>query len=752
MLEKGLFIEYPEEFDSCYKAEDPSPIFRYTFELKPGFKRASVTVCGLGIGYYYLNGEPITEDLFISPVSDYNKTLWTNEYDVTDKLYAGENLFAVIVGNGFYNESVDSIWKTNTASWRGLPKFALQMIVEYENESICIESNEQWICSKDSPIRCNQLRIGEKVDLRVNKDWYKPGFQTENWINARVSTDHVPKGEFRKCECQPIRADKEYRPVRIFKNSIGRWIIDFGQNISGFLRIRTQGPKGSSIKIHHSELINPDGTCNYTNMLDFYPGSEFQTDEIIFSGDIDEWHPFFTYYGFRYVEIEGMEEKPCFEDFSAVFVHQMVDEISTFECSDETINKLFSMGKISSFSNMFYNLTDCPTREKFGWLNDASASCEQMLQNFDIVPLMKKWLQDIYDSVSEEGRIPGVVPTHGWCYDSWTGPLCSDAIFELPYRIYRICGESEVLAEAFPYMLKHIRYVIGRKDPIDGLIGYGLSDWAGPFTSDNPTPTPLKFTDTLLAVKFCRIAQVAARISNDSIALEEMKDIETDLTKAFYRAYVDADGRCKICEQTAVSMMIVLGLYSDLLPLKEQLFHTIEKYEFHIHCGMLGMQYLLKALDICDLSEYAFRLITADGFPSYKHWIENGATTLWEVWDGSASCNHHMYSCILAWFNTTIAGLNLADEVNAYQKAVISPKFLAEIEYCKASYKTVSGLFSVNWQRDRNNEVKIEIVIPHGVGASLHLTNYEIEGLCDIPLTEGCNKFVCHKVKKEIIT
>ncbi len=747
MLDKKLFIEYPEEFDRNYNLEDPSPIFRYNFELKPGFNKAIVTVCGLGIGYYYLNNEPMTEDMFTAPVSDYNKTLWTNEYDVTDKLCVGMNLFAVIVGNGFYNESFDTTWKTNCASWRGLPKFALQMRVEYPDDIVYIESNEQWICSKESPIRYNHLRSGETFDFRINKDWYKLDFKTKNWINARISSENVPNGEFRECECQPIRMDKQYHPINIFKNSIGRWIIDFGVTISGFLKINTQRPEGSCIKIHYSELINEDGTCNYAGMngAPFYPNSEFQTDKLIFSGNVDEWHPIFAYHGFRYVEIEGMDDKPKAEDFTAVFVHQMVDDVSKFECSDDIINKLFSAAKNSCLSNMFYNLTDCPTREKFGWLNDASASCEQLLQNFDIYPLLKKWLQDIYDSVSEQGAVPGIVPTNGFGYKVWTGPICSDAIFEIPYRIYRYYGKCEILKEAYPYMLKHLKYVIGKRDFEDGLIGYGLSDWAGPFTDENPIPTPVKFTDTLLAIKFCRITELVAQITEDNNTLVEIKDIEMELTKSFYNAYVDDNGRCKVCEQTALSMMIVLGLYKNLEPLKQQLYSAIEKYNFHIHCGMLGIQYLFKALNICNMSECAYELITADGYPSYKDWIINGETTMLESWNGATSHNHHMYSCVLAWFNITIAGIRLDDDINAYKKVVISPSFLKEINYCNSEYKTVIGVFRINWSKKQNDEIVINIEIPSNVEATLKLCDYNLNGLKDIILAEGINEFVCHK-------
>lgn len=751
MLNKVPFIEYPEEFHPEYRTEETSPIFRRRFEVKQGLKRAALAVCGLGYGYYYLNGEAVTDDLFTAPTSDYNKTLWYNIYDVTDKLTVGENLFAVILGNGFYNETLNTTWCNNGASWRGLPKFALKLELEYEDTTEILTSDEAWLCSKNSPVLFNQLRSGETYDSRIGEVWRYSDFNDSDWVSARQA-EKKPSGVLRECLCQPIREDREYVPQNIFKNSSGNWVIDFGQNISGYVRVDLCKPEGTTVLLRHTERLKEDGTCEFNEMDStiFYRGCEFQVDRVICNGESISWKPRFTYHGFRYIEVEGLDERPEPQEFTAVFVHQDIKAVSEFNCSDNTLNKLFYMGQMSTWSNLFYILTDCPTREKMGWTNDAQASCEQILQNFDSYKMFRKWLQDIFDAVREDGALPGIIPTHGWGYEWGSGPISSGVIFELVYMMYRYSGNIELVETAFPYMLRHLAFVNSKTDLSDGLIGYGLCDWAGPFPSSNHAPTPVKLSDTLLAIKFHRITAFAADVLGKRDISKKLREQEATLISAFKKAYVDENGRCKVSEQTAIAMMIALGVYDELKPLKAQLCEEIEKYNYHHHCGMLGLQYLFNALDICGLSEYGYRIITADGHPSYKQWITDGATTMYERWGDRDSNNHHMFSCILAWFNKTLVGLRLDDTVNAYRQAVIAPIFIPQLDYCSGSYDTAAGKYSVYWKRNEDGTVTLEVNIPEGAQATVKLSEYQTldRGESSFTLPAGSYSFVCGREVK----
>lgn len=745
-IKKENFIECPYKFDPKLKFEDPAPRFRRKFNVSSKLESAVLTVCGLGYGKYFLNGKTITEDLFIAPVSDYNKTLWYNAYDVTELLKIGENQFAVMLGNGFFNETFNTDWHYDQASWRGNLKFSLSLKLIFSDHTEYILSDDLWKCnSANSYIRFNQLRSGEYHDYNFAEDWTNILFDDINWDKAVFSKD-TPTGILRECECQPIREIEEYSAINAFKNVDDMWVIDFGQNMSGYLKMRLNQPKGDKITIRYAERLYPEGKRddNGVEYSHFYPDTPYQTDSFICNGKVVEFKPQFVYHGFRYAIIEGLKDEPNIEDYKAIFVHQDVKEIGRFNCSNDIINKIDKMGRMSTYSNLFYSVTDCPTREKLGWCNDARASAEQMLQNFDIVLFYKKWLQDMYDVMLENGKMPGIVPTAGWGYEWGHGPLCDSALFEIPYKIYRYYDDSSCLINSLPYFKRYLEFVDSHADE-NNLIGFGLRDWAGPFANPDDR-APLQFTDTMLVMEFYRVAAVAASLAKnselESLFLNKAKVYETAIRNNFY----DKDsGRCKVEEQTAVAMMIINEVYDDLEPMKLQLKELVEQRDFHHHCGMLGIQYLYFALDICGLSEYAYKIITVKSRPSYYEWIENDATTMWENWNTGNSKNHHMYSSVLGWFNRTLVGLNLNPKENAYKNAVIKPVFINDMNKCSGEYETAIGMFSISWERISHNRIMLEVITPETADATLELNGYVIENseINTCKLKNGKNTFVC---------
>lgn len=276
---------------------------------------------------------------------------------------------------------------------------------------------------------------------------------------ARLSAS-TPAGILRECMCQPVREMQEYSPISVSQNADGYWVLDFGQNISGYLRLTIDQPAGDRITVLYSEELQSDGTRNTNGMDDayFYAEGRFQKDEIICGGQRFTYTPSFVYHGFRYVLIDGLRQRPKESEFRAVFVHQAVEELSDFACSDPLIHQLYQMGKMSTLSNLFYMVTDCPTREKQGWTNDAAASAEQMLLNYNMTPLYKKWMQDIYDAMREDGFLPGIVPTGGWGYDWGSGPISNAVLYELPYQIWRYTDDSTCLCASLPWFRRYLDY------------------------------------------------------------------------------------------------------------------------------------------------------------------------------------------------------------------------------------------------------------------------------------------------------
>ncbi|MDD5602647.1 MAG: alpha-L-rhamnosidase C-terminal domain-containing protein, partial [Eubacteriales bacterium] len=316
-------------------------------------------------------------------------------------------------------------------------------------------------------------------------------------------------------------------------------------------------------------------------------------------------------------------------------------------------------------------------------------------------------------------------------------PVCDGVLFEVPYRVYMASGDSEIMTKNLPYFKKYLRYISGKADHEDGMVGYGLYDWASPETKRPNIPAvPVKFINTVLIIKFHRIAVLAAELGGLKEEAAELGKEAARLEALFRSKFITGDGTSAIGEQTAVAMIIYHRLYDclgnepgkGLEPLKAQLKRLVEERDFHHNCGMVGLRHLYDALSICGLDEYAYRIITARGYPSYSLWLEGGATTLWETWQPGHSKNHHMYSDFMAWLMKKLVGINPVAEAPGYEKAVIDPVFVPGLDWCRGFCDTVRGRISVEWERTglsggaagtaAESSFTIRINIPEGVRAT----------------------------------
>lgn len=724
----GGFIKANRAFVWDYQQTDLAPLFRCVFTVGE-FKHAEIAVAALGMGVFFLNGKKITEDRFISPTSDYRKTVWYNRYDVSSLLKSGKNVLACILGNGWYNESLKSCWEFREAPWRDNPKFSLCLTADGIEVA---RSDDTWRCMPESWITFNQLRSGEHVDLRKYiPGWNELEFDDSAWEFA-VQDDTPPTGILRESICPPVRECAVYPALSVKQTGEKRYLFDLGQNMSGYIRLRVKQKAGDVLTIRYGEQFDEHGERKGNGMEAFYPDSPFQTDILTLAEGENVFSPLFTYHGFHKVEITGLDHADA-SMVDGIFTHSDVPQIGKFECSNQDLNDLFRIGVMACWSNMQYMLTDCPTREKYGWLNDARASAEHLLMNFDIGDFFRKWYRDILDSLREDGAVPGIAPTSGCLFDSFTGPICSCAIHEIAYKMYLYTGDDSLLKEGLPAMLSHLNYLKNKEDG-DGLIAYGLYDWAGPFGSDYQAgaPTPLKFTDSALYIEFMQRTIFAARKAGNADAAARVEKDLVRVKRAFLNAYLLPNGRCAVHEQTAVSMMIGLGLYNELAPLAEQLKECVQAHNFHMHCGMLGVRFLYDALNTCGLSEYAYRIIAAEGFPSYTQWLRQGATTLWETFYEGASKNHHMYSGFMLFLMNTLGGIQPVSEKPGMRHIDIRPFFAEELTYCSVSRAMATGgALEVSWRREADI-VRVKLHIPNGLVCTYR----------GVPLLPGDTEFV----------
>lgn len=681
---KKQFIKQNAPFDRNASAS-PAIRFRRTFFLPEHPVRARLSVCGLGYGYYYINGKSVTSDLFTAATSDYDKTLWYNMYDVTPLLQAGESAVCAILGNGFFNENFPTPWRHNEAPWRDAPKLALELDIDGRIVGV----NELWKCKPDPGMYYNQLRSGEYFDATMyEENWNTLGYDDSDWAPAAID-ETPPKGKMRLCRAEPIRALAEYPTVSVLKNG-RKHVFDIGQNIAGYARIRVCQPSGTELILRYAEEIDGDNNLKLNN-LDLFQrdAAPFQTDRLICRDGETVWHPRFTYKGFRYVEIEGLTVPPSPDMVTGIFCHNDVRRTADFVCSDELLNKIYACGIMSSFSNMYYVLTDCPTREKLGWTNDAQASCEQLCYNFGLEKFFEKWARDLRDAMQPDGSMPGIVPTPGTCFGH--GPVCDGLLFELPDRLYQFYGNKRVLKACLPYME---RYLVWLERALDEGAAFSLADWTG---TKNYMTDDTEFINRAHLIKFYAIlARGLAAVGRDNAAAVNRLREEKE---AFARKYIGADGRCTIDEQTAISVLICLEL-GDPYVLGMQLTENIDKkYGGHQHTGMVGIQYLYDALSRIGRSEYVYKILTA-GEPSVGEWIRRGATTLWEMWNEDThtfSKNHHMYSACLAWFHKYVLGI----KVEAGCVREVEPLFVQGLDFAHGYFRGRNGRVSVSWQRDK---------------------------------------------------
>ena len=699
---------------SPYSLYDPLPMFRREILCENEIREAEILIQSPGFARVYINGNDITKDLFISPVSDYRRILWYNRYDVKPFLRKGKNTVAVLLGNGFFNESFDSGWHYQTAEWRDAPQFLLCLRI---NGKTALVSDGSWRADRThSPIIYSHLRSGEYYDARKKDDsWLFCGFDDSEWQFA-IEREDMPTGELREICCQPVREAEELRPVALTKTEQG-YLVDFGETVSGYMEITLHAQRDGEILFRYTEDVDDRLRVKHNGMDRpcFYNESPFHLNKMIASGGVDTFKPLFCYHGFRYVLIEGLRERSQILDVKAYFTHQNVERRSDFSSGNEILNYIYRAGIRSSYSNMFWCMTDCPTREKLGWANDAQATAEQLLINFDIVPLFEKWFEDIKSSMREDGSLPGIIPSPDWGFHS--GPVCDGLLYELPYKVYLYTGKAEMLIGGLPYFERYAAFL---EQKAESGHEFWLADWMGHGNSER-IPNP--FVRDFYLIKALTVTALAKRLAGLPDAVWEEK--RKYHSERFIRTYLDDKGFCRIREQSAIAMMLEAGLYREEKPLCEELAETVLRDGCRLTSGMVGVQYLYFALSRSGRADLAFRLIT-ESEPGFKTWFSHGATTLWESWDGAdkGSHNHHMFSCVIAWFYRSLLGLSPDPAHPGFERITLCPRFVKALPFVCGNMQTVRGTLRAEWRYADGNFV-YTVEIPEGIRVS-----YRGEELC----------------------
>ncbi len=710
---QGQWIASTKETD--YR---PAPMFRRAFDVEQKPRQARAYICGLGYYELHINGQKVGDHLLDPGYTRYDKRALYVSYDVTEALRRGRNAIGVVLGTGWYNVHTKAVWDFHKAPWRASPRLRMQIEIEYpDGRTETIATDERWRTST-GPIIFDSIYGGETYDARLEQPgWDTASFDDTRWSAAQVV--EAPAGKVVAQAMQPIKADTVIKPVKVTEPQPGVFVFDMGQNFAGFAELNVRGPAGTKVVMKYGERLDKNGLLDRADIqqhvIKLDPKQQYQTDTYILKGrGRKSWHSRFVYHGFQYVEVTGFPGKPSLDSLRGVFIHSAVPEAGQFACSNPLLNRIWRAGRWSYLSNLQGIPTDCPHREKNGWTGDAHLAAEQGLFNYAPTAVYEKWLNDLDDEQRPTGELPGIVPTSGWGYAWGNGPAWDSAFVLIPFYLYEYCGDTRVLGDHYDAMKRYVDYLTTKAK--DGIVSIGLNDWA-PYK----TTTPADITSTAYYYKDAQIVAVAAEVLCKAEEAKQYRELASSIREAFNRKFYDANtGLYGNGSQTALSCALYQGLVEPAE--KERVFHNlvaaVEKRDWHIDTGILGAKYLLNALLENGRADVAYRIATQKDLPSWGWWLEQGATTLWEQWNGTESRNHIMFGDISAWFYKALAGIRPDPASPGFKHFSIRPEVVGDLTWVKAQYQSASGLIRSEWKR-AGGQFTLKITVPANTTATV---------------------------------
>jgi alpha-L-rhamnosidase len=743
---KAKWITYGEPKNSAL------PYFRKEFNLnKDGadLVKATIYFCGLGAGELYLNGHKVDSTRFLDPAqTNYEQYALYSTFDVTNRLQDGDNCLGVMLGNGWFSQ--DAAWQKASFGYGG-PMLRLQLVALYSDGSRNIlGSDESWMW-KEGPVIKTNIYLGEQYDARREiKDWCKEKASCNDWKKADIVQAGIPPRLVPQL-IDPIRTKEDIKAVQMWQDPSGNWIFDFGVNVAGIPCIRVKQSAGNQLFIRMAEEKNSDGSLDFSTLGWIHHGKIFM-DEYICKGEgLEQWSPRFNYHGFRYAELSGMAGKPDLSTMSLKVVHSDLPIRGTFECADPQINRLHEMALRTVQSNLHGIPTDCPDREKCGWLGDTHAYVKMANLNLQMNNFWLKYLEDIRSGAnpSEEKTLfherynntfyftekPSGLPymiAPGKRLCGVASPDWGTALVQLPWWLYAYYGNKEVLKEFYPSMKQWTDYVSTLASDTSRTNKYGkqtkhivyqgLGDWCPPGGND-AIDTPVEFTSTAFHyLDVCIMEQVAHLLGKNSDVkkyAEERQAIAKEMVANFYSPTMKTFG-----SQTADVMALDFGLVpkDDNKAVADAVVRNMnEKSADFMHCGIFGIARIGSMLARNGNSQAAWDLFTKKGENSFdRMWSSAKATSLWETLPVNAasqkiaaesSHNHPMQAGYDVLFYEDVAGIRPDDSGLGFKVIRFQPLFTRQLSWAKASIESAYGTIASDWKMETNG-LNWQISIP----------------------------------------
>jgi alpha-L-rhamnosidase len=703
----------------------PAPFFRKPFTVTKRIQRATVFAAALGVYELHLNGKPVDTDVLSPGWTDFSKRVNYRGYDVTQQLKRGDNVLGAMLGDGWYASYLAFTGKRHY--YGGEPRLRVQLQIEYQDGTReVIGTDETWQAAV-GPILEADLLMGCVYDARAEfPGWDKPGFDAAKWQPAQV--DGAVKANLVAHPGEPMRRTEQVAAKKITEPKPKVYVFDLGQNMVGWARVKLKGKPGQKVVVRHAEMLNPDGTIYTTNLR-----AAAATDTYTLADEGKRtFEPYFTFHGFQYVEVTGLDYKPELSDVVGMVVHSDLPQTGWFECSEPLVNKLTLNSLWGQRGNFLDVPTDCPQRdERAGWTGDAQVFMKTACLNQDAAAFYTKWLRDLCaDSQRADGGFGDVAPhlsVVGFGNTGWTdaGPICA-------WRMFEMYGDTRVLAEHYPALARHMDYLAKTsKDFVRGTGDFG--DWlrlTGPQHSDAIGTAYYFYTARTMA-------DIADAIGKTADATK-YRALAGDIRVAFVKNFIKSDGRIVDAKNETGQTFYALAFGLDLVPAEmkskvaEQFVASLAREKDHIATGFLGTPFILFALQEAGHPELAYKLVLNKTYPGWLQQVLWGSTTMWERWDGwrpekgfqdagMNSFNHYWLGCVSEWLITQAAGIDTAGP--GFKRIVIRPELGTPeqgFSWVKAKYNSIRGPVASSWRRD-GDRFQLEVSIPANTTAKVYL-------------------------------
>jgi alpha-L-rhamnosidase len=727
----------------------PVQMLRKEFLLDKPAGHATVTVSALGLYELYINGERVGNHQLAPEWTDYQRHIQYQTFDVTKLLKPGRNAITASLGDGWYSGRIGLSHIVKDGPLRAIygPRPRLLLLLEVaanDGTQTYVSTDGTWRLTEDGPIRVADILDGEIYDARQEVDgWQLPGFDDSKWTPVTVADK--TSGKLVAQMNEPVRVVEELVPVEITEPMPGVYIFDLGQNMVGWCRIKVRGKPGQEIRLRHVEVLNEDGTIYRDNLrmpADGGPLGARQEDTYICRGEGEElFEPHFTFHGFRYVEVTGLQEKPETDFLIGRVLCSSFPETGTFECSDAMLNQLDRNILWGLRGNMLGVPTDCPQRdERLGWMGDAQVFAPAACWNTDMAAFFTKWMRDVRDAQADDGRFPDFAPHPFDPNARFSGVAAwGDAGVIVPWVVFQRYGDLQILRENYESSKRWIEWIrrnnpdfLWRKargnDYGDWLNGDSLIQEGYPKTG---AEIPKDLFATLIFGHSTRLVSQMAEVLGKEQEAKEYGRLANAIRQAFQKTFVDQNARIVGDTQSGYA----LALAFDMLPKNQRaqavahMVEAVEKYDRHISTGFVSTIQLMHALTAAGYQKVAYQLLNNKTFPSWGYSIEQGATTIWERWDGYVkgrgfqdpgmnSFNHYTFGSVSDWMWKNIVGIDTVGP--AFKRIVIHPRVGGGLEWAKGTYESVRGPIGVDWKKT-GERLSIDISIPPNSTATVYV-------------------------------